>query len=114
MQIFKGPSFHTDAFMQGYYDGFDSCTNNAENIPSQEETFKIDATIDFDRQAILEADGNNLGNAWFTINGQRYGEEDGKVFLILVLTFPFLLLLSIHLYRGRLDYLHRSYFQHIG
>lgn len=22
----------------------------------------------------MEADGNNLGNAWFTINGQRYGE----------------------------------------
>lgn len=71
----KGPSFHTDAFMQGYYDGFDSCTNNAENIPSHEETFKIDATIDFDRHAILEADGNNLvGDAWFTINGQRFGE----------------------------------------
>jgi hypothetical protein len=38
------------------------------------ETFKIDATIDFDRQAILEANRNNFDDAWFTINGQRYGE----------------------------------------
>jgi pyruvate dehydrogenase complex dehydrogenase (E1) component len=32
----KGPSFHTDAFMQGYHDGFEGCspTNNAESIPS--------------------------------------------------------------------------------
>ncbi|MPZ05705.1 MAG: hypothetical protein GEU26_04695 [Nitrososphaeraceae archaeon] len=71
----KGPSFHTDEFMQGYYDGYDACTNSTENIPSPEAgTFKIDATIDFDRQAILEANGNNLEDAWFTINGQRYGE----------------------------------------
>jgi hypothetical protein len=71
----KGPSFHTDAFMQGYYDGYDACTNSTELMSSPEaETFKIDATIDFDRQAILEANGNNLGDAWFTINGQRYGE----------------------------------------
>lgn len=74
----KGPSFHTDVFMQGYYDGYDACTNNSiENTPPsppQAKTFKIDATIDLDRQAILETDGNNLGEAWFTINGQRYGE----------------------------------------
>lgn len=71
----KGPSFHTDEFMQGYYDGYDACTNSTELMSSTEaETFKIDATIDFNRQAILEADGNNLGDAWFTINGQRYGE----------------------------------------
>lgn len=25
----KGPSFHTDAFMQGYYDGYDACTTNS-------------------------------------------------------------------------------------
>jgi hypothetical protein len=71
----KGPSFHTAEFMQGYYNGYDACTNSTENIPSPEAgTFKIDAAIDFDRQAILEANGNNLGDAWFTINGQRYGE----------------------------------------
>jgi hypothetical protein len=71
----KGPSFHTDVFMQGYYDGYDACTNSTENIPPAEPgTFKIDATIDFDRPAILDADGNNLGDAWFTINGQRHGE----------------------------------------
>jgi len=73
----KGPSFHTDAFMQGYYDGYDICTNNStEDTPPAPEagSFKMDATIDFDRQAILEEDGNNLGDTWFTINGQRYGE----------------------------------------
>lgn len=71
----KGPSFHTDAFMHGYYDGYDACTTSTENIPSPGAgTFRIDATIDFDRQAILEVGGNNLGDAWFTINGQRYGE----------------------------------------
>ena len=71
----KGPEFHTDTFMQGYYDGYDACTTNAENIPSPgAETFRIDATIDFDHHAILEANGNNLGDAWFTINGVRYGE----------------------------------------
>lgn len=71
----KGPSFHTDAFMQGYYDGYGACAASTESIPSSNtETFKIDATIDFDRQAILEANGNNLADAWFTINGQRYGE----------------------------------------
>jgi hypothetical protein len=74
----KGPSFHTDAFMQGYYNGYNACTNNSiENTsppPPRARTFIIDATIDLDRQAILEADGNNLGDAWFTINGQRYGE----------------------------------------
>ena len=74
-QAEKGPSFHTDEFMQGYYDGFDACTSSTELMSSPEaETFKIDATIDFDRQAILGANGNNLGDAWFTINGQRYGE----------------------------------------
>lgn len=71
----KGPSFHTGTFMQGYYDGYDACTTNTENIPLAESgAFKIDATIDLDRQAILGANGNNLGDAWFTINGQRYGE----------------------------------------
>jgi hypothetical protein len=71
----KGPSFHTDAFMQGYYDGYDACTNSTESIASPDpESFKIDATIDFDRPAILDANGNNLGDAWFTINGQRHGE----------------------------------------
>jgi hypothetical protein len=73
----KGPSFHTDAFMQGYYDGFEGCTppTNAESIPSSETgSFKIDATINLDRNAILDANGNNLGDAWFTINGQTYSE----------------------------------------
>ena len=71
----KGASFHTDMFMQGYYDGFDACINNIQTTPKlTAETFKIDTTIEFNRQAILEADGNNLGDAWFTINGQRYGE----------------------------------------
>jgi hypothetical protein len=73
----KGPSFHTAAFMQGYYNGFDGCshTNTAESITSPETgSFKIDATIDLDREAILHANGNNLGDAWFTINGQRYGK----------------------------------------
>ena len=61
--------------MQGYYDGFDACINNIQATPEPgTETFKIDVTIEFNRQAILEADGNNLGDAWFTINGQRYGE----------------------------------------
>ena len=71
----KGPSFHTDTFMQGYYDGYDACSQSTKGISSSEtETFKIDATINFDRQAILEVNGNNLGDAWFTVNGQRYGE----------------------------------------
>lgn len=71
----KGLAFHSDLFMQGYYDGYDACTTSIENIPpSDAETFKIDATIDFDRQAILKANGNNLGDAWFSINGVRYGE----------------------------------------
>jgi hypothetical protein len=73
----KGPSFHTETFMQGYYDGYDACTTTTSDgnirLPGV-ETFRIDATIDFDRQAILESNGNNLGDAWFTINGQRYGE----------------------------------------
>jgi hypothetical protein len=64
----KGPSFHTDIFMQGYYDGYDECP-----LPDI-ETFKIDATINLDRQAILEANGSNLGDAWFTVNGQKHGE----------------------------------------
>ena len=71
----KGPSFHSDTFMQGYYDGYDACSKSTEGISSPEtETFKIDATINLDRQAILEVNGNNLGDAWFTVNGQRYGE----------------------------------------
>jgi len=71
----KGPSFHTNAFMQGYYDGYDACTANSESVPSSDAgTFKIDTTIDFNRQAILDTNGNNLGDAWFTINGVRYGE----------------------------------------
>jgi len=71
----KGPSFHTGTFMQGYYDGYDACSHSTENITSPDiETFKIDATINLDRQAILEANGSNLGDAWFTVNGQRYGE----------------------------------------
>ncbi|HZD36082.1 MAG TPA: hypothetical protein VE130_12830 [Nitrososphaeraceae archaeon] len=71
----KGPSFHTDTFMQGYYDGYDACSHGTENVTSPDiETFKIDATINLDRQAILEANGSNLGDAWFTVNGQRYGE----------------------------------------
>lgn len=72
----KGPSFHTNAFMLGYYDGYDTCTANSESVPSSAAagTFKIDATIDFNRQAILDTNGNNLGDAWFTINGVRYGE----------------------------------------
>ena len=70
----RGPSFHTDAFMQGYHDGYDACTDSTEESPSLVTgTFKIDATIDLNRQAILEADGKNLGDAWFTVNGQRYG-----------------------------------------
>jgi hypothetical protein len=65
----KGPSFNTDTFMHGYYDGYNSCTGNTENIPLPEaETFTINAMIDFDRKAILEANGNNLVDAWFTIN----------------------------------------------
>lgn len=74
----KGPSFHTDSFMQGYYDGLAACNSKIENLKnpgsSEAGTFKIDATIDLDRQAILEENGNNLGEAWFTINGERYGE----------------------------------------
>lgn len=71
----KGPSFHTETFMQGYYNGYNSSTTNMENIHSPGAgIFRIDATIDFDRQAILEVNGNNLGNAWFTINGVMYGE----------------------------------------
>jgi hypothetical protein len=73
----KGPSFHTNAFIQGYYDGYDACTTNSmENSPPplKAGTFKIDATINLNRQAVIEANGNNLGEAWFTINGQRYGE----------------------------------------
>ena len=71
----KGPGFHTDAFMQGYYDGYGACTNSRENTSSPGVgTFRIDAKIDFDRQAILEAGGKNLGDAWFIINGVRYGE----------------------------------------
>lgn len=74
----KGPSFHTDTFMQGYHAGYDICTDNSiENTPPTPEvggSFKIDATIDFDRQAILGENGNNLGDAWFTINGERYRE----------------------------------------
>lgn len=69
----KEPSFHTDLFMQGYYDGNNACISKIETIPGIEtETFKINATIDFDRQTILEENGKNLGDAWFTINGQRY------------------------------------------
>jgi hypothetical protein len=69
----QGPSFHAVTFMQGYYDGFGACTNSIESMVGPEaETFKIDTTIDFDPQAILDANGNNLGDAWFTINGQRY------------------------------------------
>jgi hypothetical protein len=61
--------------MQGYYDGYDACYHSTENTTSPDiETFKIDATINFDRHAILEANGGNLGDAWFTVNGQRYGE----------------------------------------
>jgi hypothetical protein len=74
----KGPSFHTDAFMEGYHAGYDICTDNSiESTPPTAEvggSFKLDATIDFDRQAILGENGNNLGDAWFTINGERYGE----------------------------------------
>lgn len=70
----RGPSFHTGTFMQGYYDGYNACSHSTEKIASPDvETFKIDATINLDRQAILEADGDNLGDAWFTVNGQRYG-----------------------------------------
>lgn len=62
----KGPSFHTETFMQGYYDGYDACTTTTSDgnirLPGV-ETFRIDATIDFDRQAILESNGNNLDDA---------------------------------------------------
>ena len=64
--------------MQGYYDGLAACNSKIENLKnlgsSEAGTFKIDATIDLDRQAILGENGNNLGDAWFTINGERYGE----------------------------------------
>jgi hypothetical protein len=64
--------------MQGYHSGYDICTDNSieKNTPSPEVggSFKIDATIDFDRQAILGENGNNLVDAWFTLNGKRYGE----------------------------------------
>lgn len=31
----KGPSFHTDEFMSGYYDGFNSCGGRTQQPPSQ-------------------------------------------------------------------------------
>jgi hypothetical protein len=62
----KGSSFHTSKFMQGYYDGFDACINNIQTTTGPgAETFKIDATIEFNRQAILEMPqrtSSNLGS----------------------------------------------------
>ena len=31
----KGPSFHTDEFMQGYYDGYDACRKQTAKAPNE-------------------------------------------------------------------------------
>ena len=57
----KGPAFHTDVFMQGYYDGYDACTTTStKNMSSSDAdagSFRINATIDLNREAILDASG---------------------------------------------------------
>lgn len=65
--------FQLEAFILGYDVGHNASTDSTENeSPLGGGTFKMNATIYFDRRDILEAEGNNLGNAWFTINGIRY------------------------------------------
>ena len=37
-QLKNGPSFHSDAFMQAYKEGFDACSGN---LPTRVETLKM-------------------------------------------------------------------------
>jgi hypothetical protein len=40
-QVGTGPVFHTNEFMRGYYDGFDTCSNNNDSSNTSKGIFKI-------------------------------------------------------------------------
>lgn len=46
----KGPSFHTNAFMNGYYAGFDACSNNSDSNNNEIPNCDFDEFVNDDNE----------------------------------------------------------------